>query len=52
MLSTRDLAAQAAQVNAVTIATSKKQASHWANYVTFLHDVELDTDPFLIQLEP
>lgn len=52
MLTTRDLAAQAAQVNAVTVTTCQKQASHWANYLAFLQDVELHSDPFLTDLEP
>jgi hypothetical protein len=52
LLSTRDLAVQAAQVDAVTTATNKKQDRHWANYITFLHDIELDNNPFLSGLEP
>jgi hypothetical protein len=50
-LTTRDLAAQLAQVDAVTIATTKKQTSHWRNYIAFLHDIELDANPFLSDLE-
>jgi len=43
---------QAAQVNTVTTATNKKQDCHWANYITFLCDIELDHNPFLSGLEP
>jgi hypothetical protein len=52
LLSTRDLAAQAAQIDAVTVATNKKQDRHWSNFVTFLRDIELSDDPFLTGLEP
>ena len=51
MLQTRDLAAQLASADAVTIATTSKQAAHWRNYLSFLGDVELDGDPFLTALQ-
>jgi hypothetical protein len=49
VLTARDLAAQAAQVDAITIPTIKKQTLHWRNYLAFLHDIELAADPFLTQ---
>jgi hypothetical protein len=51
VLQTRDLAAQLASADAVTIATTSKQAAHWRNYLSFLGDVELDGDPFLTALQ-
>jgi hypothetical protein len=51
VLQTRDLAAQLASADAVTIATTSKQAVHWRNYLSFLGDVELDGDPFLTALQ-
>jgi hypothetical protein len=52
VLTTRDLAAQAAQTDAITVTTIKKQTTHWRNYLLFLRDVELAADPFLTNLEP
>jgi hypothetical protein len=52
VLTTRDLAAQVAQTDAVTVATNSKQTAHWRNYLAFLKDIDLDDDPFLTELEP
>ena len=41
------MAAQLASLNGVTGSTAVKQACYWHYWETFLHEIELDGDPFL-----